>query len=163
MRRHHQQQQPQSSKDINPHLTLRTTTLFRQGRSRRNTGGLSPNSWNNGTSAPVWDKPTECALASKTPYTDGFYSDENDDEIEDEYYMGRAVNQRNENFGRHRSASNFELRNRCPSYSRSQVKNDTRRRSKKQVRYFDEPALYVPPTSASDSDEPAVFVRARNV
>ena len=173
---HQQHQQPQTSSNYNPHLTLRTTTLYRRGdKGWKNTGGLSPNSWANGTSAPVWDKPTEKALVSKTSNANGvqFYSDDNDeDELEDEYYMGRAVpsTHRNNDFGRQRSVSNFELRNRnnCPVHgTRPAIKNDVRRKPKKQVRYQDEssPTLYVPPTddSASDSGKPAVFVRARHM
>lgn len=164
MRRH---QQPQTSSDLNPHLSLRTTTLYRQDKKWKNTGGLSPNSWANGVSAPVWDKPTESALVSKIPNGTYFYSDEDDDEIEDEYYMGRAVPStlRNENFARQRSISNFELRNRCPVHpTRPNLKQSVKRKAKKQVRYQDEhsPQLYVPPSDNSDSDQPAVYVRARN-
>jgi hypothetical protein len=153
-----QQQNQQQSSSLNSHLTLRTTTLLRQNKNR---AGLSPNSWINGTSAPVWDKPTESALTSKVPYN-GFYSDEEDEESDGDF--GRAGSSNPRELSRHRSISSFELRNKCPA-ARPALRNEVRRqRTKKQVRYKDDPTpmLYVPPSDDTDSDQPAVYIRARN-
>lgn len=138
------QQNQQQSSGLNSNLTLRTTTLYRQSKNR---AGLSPNSWINGVSAPVWDKPTESALTSKIPYTNGFYTDEENEESDEEF--SRAGPSSSHDFSRHRSISNFELRNKCPVHgARPALRNGVRKqRKKKQVRYQDETSrlLYIPP------------------
>lgn len=166
---------------VSPHLTLRTTALTYQNRSRR---GLSPNSWANGTSAPVsewkwssnvlknlklfnnvkvWDRPTESTLTNKAPCLNGCFADEGCNDFDRNTGRNALTN-----FGRHhRSVSSFELRNRCPVHGvvdRPSLRRDVRRQAgKKQVRYQDEsmPMVYVPPPDETDSDEPTIYVRAQ--